>query len=258
MAVFKVTAAPALRRIILVHGAAHGAWCWEQVVPQLVARGLAVDAIDLPGLGDDPTPPQAVTFDAYVQRVLTAIRSSAEPVLLVGHSMGGGPISQAAEAACEQVGKLLYLCAVLPQHGEGLGAMMEMSSRFPGRSASAGLRPAAVEGAIEFASDMAAELFYNRCDPATAARATARLRPQATAPLQGIPMVLTPARWGRIPKTYVVCTDDQALPPDLQRWLCARATGVKQLERAWDHSPFYSDPAGLAELIAAEAASVSM
>lgn len=240
-------------RIVLIHGAAHGAWCWERIVPLLEARGFNVDAVDLPGLGDDQTPAEHVTFDAYVRRVLEAVRARPEPVLLVGHSMGGGPISQAAENAAEQIEKLLYLTAVLPQNGETPGMMMELSARFRGRSAGTALRPGPAEGTLEFVPEMAAAVFYNQCDPETAASAARRLRPQATGPLQGMPITLTRERWGRIPKIYVLCTEDQALPPDLQRWLCARAAGVKVVERPWDHSPFYSDPRGLAELIAAEA-----
>ena len=241
------------RRIVLVHGAAHGAWCWERVVPALEARGFLIDAPDLPGLGADDTPPAQVTFEAYVRRVLKAIRARPGPVLLVGHSMGGGPISQAAEDAAGQVRQLLYLTAALPVNGEGLGALTQMTARFPGRSAGTALRPGPLPGTMEFAVEMAAAAFYNQCDPATAAMAVGRLRPQAVGPLQGTPLTLTPGRWGRIPKTYVVCTADQALPPDLQRWLCSRVPGIRIVERAWDHSPFLSDPAGLVDLLAAQA-----
>ena len=48
-----------MSRFVLVHGAWHGAWCWEKVVPLLAARGHAARAIDLPGHGDDPAPPTA-------------------------------------------------------------------------------------------------------------------------------------------------------------------------------------------------------
>src|SRR5260221_10947192 len=33
---------------VLVHGAWHGAWCWERLVPELEARGHASIAMDLP------------------------------------------------------------------------------------------------------------------------------------------------------------------------------------------------------------------
>jgi pimeloyl-ACP methyl ester carboxylesterase len=241
------------RRIVLVHGAAHGAWCWERVVPLLQARGFLVDAIDLPGLGADLTPPLEVTLDSYVQRAVSAVRARQEPVLLVGHSMAGGPISAAAEIAHEQVRKLVYVAATLPMSGEGLGLAMELSKRFPGPAASVAIRPSAIEGAMEFAPELAADTFYNQCDAKTARAAVARLRPQASRPLQGETITLTSARFGRLPKSYVLCTRDQAITPDLQRWFCARVPELTVIERPWDHSPFLSDPGGLAALLAEEA-----
>ncbi|WP_370270531.1 alpha/beta fold hydrolase, partial [Nioella sp.] len=40
-----------MTQFILVHGACHGAWCWQKVVPALEARGHSVRAIDMPGRG---------------------------------------------------------------------------------------------------------------------------------------------------------------------------------------------------------------
>lgn len=243
----------AIKRIVLIHGAAHGAWCWERVVPLLRAQGFEVDAPDLPGLGEDRTDPRDVTFASYVQRVVDTVSARPGPVLLLGHSMGGGPIAQAAEFCADRIGKLVFLAAMLPANGEGLGMMTQMSSRFPGPTAATGIRPSAIEGAMEFAPELAADAFFNLCDADTARAAVARLRPQATRPLQGDPMTLTVERWGRIPKTYLLCARDQALSPALQRWMCDRDRTVKVIEREWDHSPFLSDPAGLATVIAAEA-----
>ena len=42
--------------VVLVHGAWHGAWCWEPVVEGLARRGVAALAVDLPGHGADPGP----------------------------------------------------------------------------------------------------------------------------------------------------------------------------------------------------------
>ena len=55
---------------VLIHGACHGAWCWEKLVPLLEARGHKVVAPDLPGSGEDRTTPvSAVTLSAYVNAV---------------------------------------------------------------------------------------------------------------------------------------------------------------------------------------------
>jgi pimeloyl-ACP methyl ester carboxylesterase len=237
-----------LDRIVLVHGAGHGAWCWERVVPLLEARGYQVSTLDLPGAGEDPTPQEEVTLAGYVQRVIDVVRSGPGPVLLLGHSMGGAPISQAAEEIPELVGKLVYLAAILLKDGESM-ASVGLGGKDSARRA---IIPAGIDDAHGFDRIIASEVFYNTCDPATADRASERLGLQATAPL-GQKLSLSSERWGRIPKTYVVCTCDHALPTPQQHWLCARMPEVKKRAMETDHSPFFSDPEGLVEIIDQEA-----
>jgi pimeloyl-ACP methyl ester carboxylesterase len=237
------------RRIVLVHGAAHGAWCWESVVPLLEAGDFEVQAPDLPGLGDDPLPAADVRFDDYVARIVDVLRSRPDPAMLVGHSLAGGPVSRAAEECPGKVSKLIYLAAYVPVDGESLGdiGFAEMPD-----SAGRAIRPSTEKGAHEFDPEVVARYFYNRCDNETARRAIARLRPQATAPLAE-PIRISAESWGALSKLYVVCTDDRALPPRMQEWLCDRA-GLRKRYFDSDHSPFLSDPAGFADLLREEAA----
>jgi len=242
-------AAHAGKRIILVHGAGHGAWCWEELGPLLAADGFDVVAIDLPGLGADRTPPREVTLDGYRAAVVDAVVAAPEPVTLVGHSMGGIPISLAAETEPQRIKRLIYLAALMPKDGERLTDLVQ-ADRNP--SAARTAAPWNQTDALELDPHMAREIFYNTCSAERAQRAAAQLRPQATRPMYE-PVRLSAARWGRVPKTYIVCELDQALPPSKQHWFCERMPGVRKLSMKTDHSPFYSDPQGLAALIAAEA-----
>jgi hypothetical protein len=62
------------------------------------------------------------------------------------------------------------------------------------------------------------------------------------------PVALTEARYGSVPRTYVRCDEDRALPPALQDHLIARQPcDVASLHA--DHSPFYSAPAELSDLL---------
>lgn len=74
---------------VLVHGAWHGAWCWQKVVPLLEARGNKVITFDLPGHGDDTTKPENVTLADYVNKLVSVTNAQKGPVILVGHSMAG-------------------------------------------------------------------------------------------------------------------------------------------------------------------------
>ena len=80
---------------VLVHGAWHGAWCWDHVSPLLSAAGFEVVCLDLPGRGQNTEPLADLHGDAdAVTSVLDAV---AGPVVLVGHSYGGAVITEAGD-----------------------------------------------------------------------------------------------------------------------------------------------------------------
>ena len=66
----------------LVHGAWHGAWCWDLLVPELEFRGHAAIAMDL------PCEDREATFFDYAETVSSALLDSSD-VVLVGHSLAG-------------------------------------------------------------------------------------------------------------------------------------------------------------------------
>ena len=72
-----------MARFVLVHGAFHGAWCWEPLIAALAGRGHAVTTLDLPGAGDDATPLADVTLDAYAERICDRLADEPEPVVLL-------------------------------------------------------------------------------------------------------------------------------------------------------------------------------
>jgi pimeloyl-ACP methyl ester carboxylesterase len=236
---------PRLNQVVLVHGASHGAFCWEALVPVLEGMGYQVSTPDLPGLGADQTPVAEVTMQAYIDRVVETVNAAPEPVLLMGHSMGGAVVCGVAETIPERVGKLVILAGLVPQDGESMGDLM--------RRVVPDLTPEpAADGALDFDPSGAAEIFYNTCAPDVAERATAQLRRQAQAPFTH-PFRQSAERFGSVPKTYIVCLQDRAVPIPLQEELCARTPGMKRREMDTDHSPFLCDPEGLAAIVDEEA-----
>jgi len=89
----------------------------------------------------------------------------------------------------------------------------------------------------------AGELLYGDSDEATVAAIVARLRPMTFSPHDtGVPA------WRAVPATYVICTQDRAIAPSLQRELATHAGSV--VEWPTDHSPFLTRPGEVADLIA--------
>jgi pimeloyl-ACP methyl ester carboxylesterase len=235
-----------MARLVLVHGAYGGAWCWEPVTAQLEAAGHHVEAIDLPGSGEDRTPVAAVTLDAYAERICDQLATRPEPAVLVGHSMGGVAITQAAARCPERIASLVFVCAFMPKDGqslldltrlpEGEGDMIQANLVIEGDP------PVAV-----LAAEATREAVYNCCTEEQAAWGVQRRRPQPLAPF-ATPVHVDDAALAALPRSYVMCTRDQSIPPPLQRRM-VREHGVTALaEIDTDHAPWVSRPA---ELVAA-------
>lgn len=224
--------------VVLVHGAWHGAWCFERVLAQLEAAGIPAIAIDLPGHGDDPGPLSDLHGDsARVREVLDGLDGDC---VLLGHSYGGAVITEAGTHPA--VRHLVYLCAFAIDGEEScmsaaVAASAELDISFAGRPNLADAIVAQADGTSTVEPDLAAACFYNDCDAEATAWAIARLGPQPIATLGDVP---TAVAWRERSSTYVVCTDDLAVPPDLQRVMARRCTA--SVDWPTSHSPFLSAP----------------
>jgi pimeloyl-ACP methyl ester carboxylesterase len=225
-------------RIVLVHGAYGGAWCWSRVVGPLEAAGHTVETLDLPGAGNDETPVEGVTLESCAARAGEALARNDDPAVLVGHSMGGVVVTQAASNVPDRVASLVYVCAFMPANGqslldltkypEGANDMIQANIEVRGDPPVAYLPPEAT-----------AEAIYNCCDDETVAWAIERRRPQPLAPFV-TPVSIDDAALARIPRSYVVCEQDHSIPPELQRRMIAEHPCRKVFELDTDHAPFLS------------------
>lgn len=230
-----------MSEILLVHGSCHGAWCWRDVIPALERLGHDVRAIDLPGHGANPCPIEEVTLDRYAKAILDAIDTRA---VVVGHSMAGFPISAAAETDPGKIARLIYLCAYAPRDGLSLVDMRMEAPRQPLLQA---IEKTEDGLGFTFRDSHLATALYHDCPEGTVDFARDNLcvqaiKPQATAISLG-------ANYARAQKTYIRCDDDQAIPPEYQRTMTTgwQDTDVHALPAS--HSPFFSMPERLAQLL---------
>jgi len=222
----------AVTTLVLVHGAWHGAWAWDLLESELRLREVGVRTVQLPTAGD-----AGAGLDDDVAVLRGAVTAIAGPVVLVGHSYGGVVITEAADGL-QQVQRLVYVTAFMPDVGESL---LDLVTYGP----LDWIVPAG-EGLLGVAEGRARNVFYGDVDPVTAAQAEARLRPQAASSF-GQPV--RAAAWRAVPSTYLVGTEDRAIPPAAQRTWSARAS--ETVELATSHSPFLAQPSVLAELLSA-------
>ena len=230
-----------MAKFLLVHGSLHGAWCWRDLIPALAALDHEATAIDMPGHGENTTPLREVTLDAYRDAVLAASDAS---TVIVGHSMAGYPISAAAEKNPGGMRGLVYVAAYVPAPGKSLAQMRALAARQPLAEAIA-RNPDGISFGIQ--PEKVKPLFYHDCTDAVVEYARAHLTQQAVAPLD-TPVTLS-ANYARVPRAYIRCMDDRAVVPELQVSITEDWPEETVHEMPTSHSPFFSDPQGLARLL---------
>ncbi len=114
---------PAVKNVVLVHGAFADGSSYAKVIPLLEAKGLNVIAVQNPlsSLADD------------VAATKRAIAIQDGPVVLVGHSWGGMVISEAGNDP--KVAALVYIAALVPDDGQATNDVLKPYPPTPGLSA---------------------------------------------------------------------------------------------------------------------------
>ncbi|MBC7940581.1 MAG: alpha/beta fold hydrolase [Chitinophagaceae bacterium] len=292
-----LAATPARKRskatVVFIHGAWHGGWCWVPVTERLAAAGFASVAVDLPGHAvgsafpagyfDQPqdvaklttaaSPLAALNADSYRSHVMAIVEglvaSGSGPVVLVGHSLGGVTLNTVGEAAPQLVRRLVYLTALNPVAKPAAGAYFTDPSMSTSKALPLFIGDPTKTGAIRFN--------HRSTDPAFRAAAKAAfyadvtdeqftavanlLTPDEPAAVFGGQAMVSASRWGRIARTYIRCTEDQAIPIAAQDQFIAEADALVPRNRYTvrtlraSHSPFLSRPAELARLIEEAASS---
>ena len=233
---------------VLIHGSWHGGWCFDEVANLLRAKGHTVIAPDLPGMGGDEDELGAVTLDQWAEFAAQHCRNmkarlDGAPVILVGHSRGGLVVSQAAEAAPEAVDALVYICAMMMPSQMSRAQFKSLEMANPAFDALISRTPGG-HGSVITGNDPG-NVFAQLSPPEAVAGAMARLVAEPHGP-RSTPLTLTSERWGSLPRTYIECAQDRAIPLSSQRLMQEMSPGAKRVTLDADHSPFLSRPAELA------------
>ena len=233
-----------MTNFVMIHGAMHGGWFWQPVQEILVSRGHRVVAPDLAGSGTDRTPLDLVSLDLMSRRIVDVVdaHGAGEPVVLVGHSMGGLVIGEVAERAPDRVLGLVYVTAALVPPGNSLFQALGREDQpipFTNRDASL----------MRMDQASALQRFYGKATPQYRGdRAARRLVPQAIRPLTE-PSTVTNQVFGRIHRAYVECVEDQAVPIETQRRMQAKLPCDPVFSLEADHSPTFSAEYELADAL---------
>ncbi|HEX9417984.1 MAG TPA: alpha/beta fold hydrolase [Methylomirabilota bacterium] len=232
---------------VLVHGACHGAWCWDEVAARLRAKGHRVVTLDLPGHGRRAAEVRLASVAAYGRAVADAMAlEGISRGVLVGHSMGGLVIPKAAELASARVAHLVFLAAVVVPDGGTLARTLMTPA---GRAMMTGNAAARGDGTFLYPAEMAWARWMGdmpRSDPRVS-RAISLLTPQSLRPFVE-PVDLRVFYGMRVPTTYIRCLEDKAIVP-ARAAECAGRLGVTPVDMNCAHNAMLSQPDELAQIL---------
>ena len=221
---------PAIRNVVLTHGAFADGSSWGKVIPLLEAKGLDVTAVQ--------NPLTSLAEDVATTRRLLAQQPG--PTILVGHSYAGFVITEAGNAP--NVAGLVYVSSYGPDQGESHDDLVK---RFPPPSGVSAIR-LDEDGFLWIARDRFHEAFVHDVDAAYARILAAVQKPASKKGCFGVP-VNAPA-WKSRRSWFLVSTEDRLINPDLQRFM-AKRMGATVRAVPSSHASLISHPVQAAGLI---------
>ena len=273
---------------VLIHGGWHNHSAWTRVTPILEANGFGALTLDLPGAGVhaitptsvglrpfDPaafaverSPIAGVTQEERTQAVVALVREAASisdgKVILVGHSAGGMTISAVAEQVPKLLLAVVYLSGFMVPNGMPLLAMLQhetLSSAlapglFVGDHAAIGATRINVGSTDEAYRSLLKAAFYGDVPEPEFAHAVSELHYDESNAGALAPSEITSGSFGTVPRHYIRCTQDRAIPLSGQDHMIATvdvAIGGKTTTHTLEssHSPFLSQPATLSKILIA-------
>ncbi len=273
---------------VLVHGGWHDHSTWRHVTPIIESNGFTALTLDLPGAGAraiepaslgrhpfdssafaiEPSPVAGITQAERTKAVVALVEKAAAlgngKVVLVGHSAGGVTVSAVAQEVPGLLHAVVYLSGFLMPPGQSLLAMLMHESMSEAVAPRLFVGDPATIGAtrIHAGSNDKAYLsllrasFYADVPETDFMYTAARLHCDEPNGGAMAPSVMTSDRFGTVPRHYIRCTQDCAVPlaaQDRMVGLVDAAMGNRTIIHTLEtsHSPFLSQPLALAAVIVA-------
>ncbi|XP_019052674.1 PREDICTED: methylesterase 17-like isoform X2 [Nelumbo nucifera] len=247
-----ISSSPA--HFVLVHGIGGGAWCWYKVRCLLESSGYKVTCLDLKSAGIDQSNPDSIlSFEEYNKPLIDFLSDlpQDQKVILVGHSAGGMSVTDAIHRFAKKIAVAIYVGATMLRSGfrtdqdvkDGVPELFKTGDMCELRY---GLGPDQPPTSIVIKKEFQHRMAYH-------------MSPQEPGPLQA----LRGAKFGegggqgvdQVRRVYIKTMHDRILKPEQQEVMIQRWPPSNVFVLESDHSPFFSAPFMLFNLLLKAASS---
>jgi pimeloyl-ACP methyl ester carboxylesterase len=235
-----------LATFVLVHGSWHDGTCWNGTIPHLERKGHKTFAPTIAGHGKGVA--KNVNHAQCTQSIVDYIvERSLDDIVLLGHSFGGTIISKVSEAIPGRIKRLVFLNGFVLRDG------VSLVDEIPPHHAALfdQLAKESSDGTVSLPFPIWREAFINDADLDLAKSTYAQLSPEPAQPTKD-KLDLEKFYSLELPKSYINCTEDTALPPGEWGWhprMSGRLGLYRLVQMPGSHEVIFTNPAGLADKI---------
>ncbi len=223
-------APPAVKNIVLVHGAFADGSSWAKVIPLLESQGFHVSAVGNP----------LTSYSDDLAATKRQIAAQDGPVILVGHSYAGVVITEAG--ADPKVAGLVYVAAFAPDSNQSIN---DVGANYPKSPGLAQVTPLS-DGFIMLSPDGVANDFAQDLTPMEKTVISAA-QPQTSASL--FDAKPTTAAWHSKPTWFIVAGNDRMISPELEKTMAKRINATTTVLPT-SHVAMLAEPTKVAKVIA--------
>jgi pimeloyl-ACP methyl ester carboxylesterase len=230
--------------IVLIHGGAHGGWCWDKIIPALDHRAVATNLPGRPGAARESA--VGVSMADSADAVVNVVNEAGfKEVILVAHSLGGTVLPLAARTLGTRVKHVVFLSAVvIPAGGAVLDLVPAALRGVVERAAARSIRRH--EGTFTLPQWAVRHYFCNGLSAQDRHTVLSSVCPEPARPLIDRPTAVTLDR--QVPRTYIGFRHDRALRPTAQRRL-ANWLDTPLITLEGGHDGMMSNVAGVSRII---------
>lgn len=250
---------------VLIHGIGGGAWCWYKIKCLMENSGHRVTCLDLVSAGIDQTDPNTVlSFQDYNKPLLEFLQSleDGQQVILVGHSAGGLSVSDAIHKFGRKIKAAVFVGATMLKWGfasdqdvkDGVPDVSEFGEFNEVYDLWFGLGQDHPPTSVLVKKEFQHKLIYHMSPQEDSCLAAMLLKPGPIQALQSATFTETEDS-NKVPRIYIKTSQDRILKPYQQDAMVKKWQPSEVYTLESDHSPFFSAPLLLIELLVKAATS---